>query len=117
MENKLEPKSRKHAKELKECMEIQSRQKKNSNPESCNSPHKQSADNFKTLKDMEYFPAQEVGIVQTAQLKQEAIKRVKACGVGVGRTTLVRCGELKGNYCEACKLDMWVHNLTEEDLA
>lgn len=64
---------------------------------------------LKTLKDLSHGP---LGMFKTSewverkQLKQEAIKRIKACYNGCS----------KDFRCKACNRDMWFYDLTEDEL-
>lgn len=74
---------------------------------------------LKTLKDMPQLDCDCCSPDMNSHryhLKAEAIKRVKNCNAELGGTTLLQCGDIKGNYCSACKRDIWFNNLTEEDL-
>jgi len=57
---------------------------------------------FKCDKHKDYC-----GVIETSDLRQEAIKRVKDC-----------CGECRidNDTCDACRRDIWFNNLTEEEL-
>ncbi len=49
------------------------------------------------------------------ELRQEAIKRIKACEKPVDFTRSDRCGT-NGNYCEICEREIWFNNLTEKEM-
>ncbi|MGR3175082.1 MAG: hypothetical protein ACUZ8N_10840 [Candidatus Scalindua sp.] len=66
---------------------------------------------LKTLKDLALkteIPMWDDGACeQRGRIKQEAIKRVKACKV---------CELTSNGKCRVCEREIWFNNLTEEDL-
>lgn len=76
------------------------------------------SDKLKTLNELtEKKVAGYSGLIFKEDVKAEAVKRVKNCKNMIKTETVeFLCGyDFKG-FCEGCKRDMWVHNLTEKDL-
>ena len=76
---------------------------------------------LKTLKDLGWDESGKGDKILTqSELRQEAIKRVKACESPVDFTRNDRCGKALDkfpyNYCDVCQREIWFNNLTEEDL-
>lgn len=75
-------------------------------------------DELKTLKDFEAIGPSgyyENDIANKEELRAEAVKRIKTCDIVISYLGInLKCGET--GRCISCQRDMWVHNLTEEDL-
>ena len=65
---------------------------------------------LKTLKDLtaEFVKEGFCDWSVLERVRQEAIKRVKACRTCFGK---------KGKRCSGCDRDIWFHDLTEEEMA
>ena len=76
--------------------------------------------NKKTLKDIKEGRYEFVGLVRLDHLKAEAVKRVKYCDSLICFTRNDKCGKsldkFPYNYCKVCRREIWLNNLTEEDL-